>query len=201
VSIFTQMLQRKYAGKIDSEADSFIAQAVGGTERMEKLLKALLSYITLLNSDELPGIVDAQAALGRSLANLRAAIEESEARIQYGPLPQVAMRDIHLEQLFQNLIGNAIKYRSNDVPNIRIDAEADERHWRFSIQDNGIGIDSRYSQQIFGIFKRLHREHEYSGAGVGLAICRKIVERYGGRIWVESAPGEGSTFFFSVPAA
>jgi light-regulated signal transduction histidine kinase (bacteriophytochrome) len=119
--------------------------------------------------------------------------------VEAGKLPRVPVREVHLEQLFQNLISNAIKYRSDKRPTIRVDAFEDGPDWTFSVSDNGIGIDPRYSHQIFGVFKRLHRADEYDGAGIGLAICHRIVERYGGRIWVESKAGEGSTFFFTLP--
>ncbi|MDQ2946293.1 MAG: ATP-binding protein, partial [Acidobacteriota bacterium] len=116
-------------------------------------------------------------------------------------LPMLRIQEIHLLQLFQNLIGNAIKYRSEDAPVIQISAKPAQEGWLISVRDNGIGIDSRYKEQIFGLFKRLHSAEEYSGTGVGLAICQKIVERYHGRIWVDSAPGQGSTFFFTLPAS
>jgi light-regulated signal transduction histidine kinase (bacteriophytochrome) len=138
--------------------------------------------------------------LRRCLTNLQPIIEESHANIEPGPLPTVPVHEVHLEQLFQNLIGNALKYRAENPPSIRISAERDNSAWVFAVRDNGIGIDKAYAEQIFGVFKRLHRNDEYDGAGIGLAICQRIVERYEGRIWVESTLGQGSTFYFSLPS-
>ena len=133
-----------------------------------------------------------------ALASLAEAIRESGATVTYDPLPEVYMGEAHLQQVFQNLIGNALKYRDEDPPRIHISAAA-RRRVVFSVEDNGIGIDPQYKEKIFGVFKRLHRDQKYSGTGIGLAICQRVVERYGGRIWVESEPGKGSTFYFTVP--
>ncbi|HWB86536.1 MAG TPA: ATP-binding protein [Bryobacteraceae bacterium] len=198
VSIFTQLLQREYAGKLDSRADEYILHAITGANRIETLLKGLRSYITISATEGLPGNLNTEAVLNRCLEDLRPAIAESGARFEIETLPEVAMQEVHLRQLFQNLISNGIKYRSQDAPFIRISATRDESQWIFAVRDNGIGIDRKYTEQIFGVFKRLHGSEEYSGTGIGLAICQKIVERYGGRIWVESTVGEGSCFFFTV---
>jgi light-regulated signal transduction histidine kinase (bacteriophytochrome) len=134
-----------------------------------------------------------------TLANLESAIAESGAQVTYGALPPVMVYKVHLQQLFQNLIGNALKYRSEKSPVVHVAVERRDRQWLFSVTDNGIGIDAEYKERIFGLFKRLHTGDEYSGTGIGLAICQRIVERYGVRIWVESEPGKGSTFYFTLP--
>ena len=167
---------------------------------MEMLVRDLLAYTRVaVAGEEARAEVDAEKALAKTLASLAAAISQSGAVITHTSLPPVSMQEVHLQQLFQNLIGNAIKYRSKDTPRIHISAAEHDGMWRFAVQDNGIGIEDQYKEQIFGLFKRLHSQHEYEGTGIGLAICQKIVQRYNGRIWVESKPGEGSTFFFTVP--
>ena len=143
--------------------------------------------------------MDSAAVLQHALSSLAEAIRESGAAVTYDPLPEVYMGEAHLQQVFQNLIGNALKYRKEEPPRIHISAAHQGAGWRFSVQDNGIGIDPQYKEKIFGVFKRLHRDQKYSGTGIGLAICQRVVERYGGRIWVESAPGKGATFYFTVP--
>ncbi len=200
VSLFTQLLQAKYADSLDAEAEEYIGHAVAGANRMETLIRGLRSYLTITAVATPPDPADTKRVVARSLENLKLLIESSGAHCDIGELPAVRLQEVHLEQLFQNLIANGIKYRSEDVPNIRISAEKDDANWIFSVQDNGIGIDPQYQEQIFGVFKRLHRNDEYEGTGIGLAICKRIVDRYGGRLWVESQPGEGSTFRFSIPA-
>jgi len=200
VSIFTQMLQKEYGGKLDGQADEYIGHAVAGARRMETLIRGLRSYMSIASTDQPLPLTDAGVVLRRCLTNLQPIIEESHANIETGPLPTVPVHEVHLEQLFQNLIGNALKYRAENPPSIRISAERDNSAWVFAVRDNGIGIDKAYAEQIFGVFKRLHRNDEYDGAGIGLAICQRIVERYEGRIWVESTLGQGSTFYFSLPS-
>jgi len=143
--------------------------------------------------------VDAGEALRRALINLRAAIEESGAAVTHDPLPVVRGDDSQLAQLFQNLIGNALKFRSASVPRIHVSAREDKDHWEFAVRDNGIGIDPQYFERIFMVFQRLHNKDEYPGTGIGLAICKKVVDRHGGRIWVESEPGKGTAFRFTLP--
>lgn len=198
VTAYNQLLQKKYFGKLDREADQFIEYSITGARRMEQLLQALLAYLRVAAADGAAELVDTNRVLQETLQNLHTVIEESGARIDYVQLPPVRAHAVHVLQLFQNLIGNAIKYRSAETPCIRIGAQQDNDVWIFSITDNGIGIEPRYADQIFGIFKRLHGE-QYGGTGIGLAICQKIVERYGGRIWVESGPLGGSVFRFSLP--
>jgi light-regulated signal transduction histidine kinase (bacteriophytochrome) len=200
VSIYSEMLRRKFERQLGPEGDEYIGYAVQGALRMEELVRDLLAYTQASNvAAESSTLIDANEALDKALIGLQASVEESGAEMRRGVLPAVRMQEVHLEQLFQNLIGNAIKYRGEESPRIEVTAERRERAWLFSVQDNGIGIEQKYREQIFGIFKRLHTADEYSGTGMGLAICQRIVERAGGRLWVESQLGEGSTFFFTIP--
>jgi PAS domain S-box-containing protein len=200
VAIYSQLLQQEYQDRLDQHARSYIAFAVNGALRMEALLKDLLFYSRVssgpANSNE---VVDANAALQIALLNLESAIRESAADLEVSELPEVAIPELHLIQLFQNLIGNAIKYRGAAVPHLQVRAQREGPRWLFSVRDNGIGIDAQYQTHIFGVFKRLHGQ-EYEGTGIGLAMCQKIVERNGGRIWVESERGKGSIFFFTLRA-
>ena len=196
---FTELLGQEYAGKLGEEADRFISYSVEGALRIEALLKALLAYWEVAERD--PGSlapVDCGAVLSKALLNLQAAIAESGAVVTAGPLPTVAAEEVMLIQLFQNLISNSIKYRGEETPRIHISAERGPEGWLFSVRDNGIGIDPQYADRVFGMFKRLHGS-EIPGTGIGLAICKKVVERQGGRIWVESEAGRGATFKFTVP--
>lgn len=201
LTIYSQMFQHKYKGQLDERADEYIRYMVEGAKRMEALLSSLLSYTQVINIA--PGesrAVDANAVLANALSNLSAAIEESGAEFICNPLPPVRMQEIHLLQLFQNLIGNAIKYRGKEPPRIEISASKRGRECTICVSDNGIGIPPEYADQIFQMFKRLHSPTEYAGTGVGLALCRRIVEHYGGRIWVESEEGKGAKFYFTAPA-
>jgi two-component system CheB/CheR fusion protein len=196
---FTELLGQEYAGKLGQEADQFIAYSVEGALRIEALLKALLAYWEVAERD--PGSLapaDCGAVLAKVLLNLHAAIAESGAIVTSDPLPTVVAEEVMLMQLFQNLISNSIKYRGEETPKIHISAEAGAEGWLFSVRDNGIGIDSQDADRVFGMFKRLHGS-EIPGTGIGLAICKKVVERQGGRIWVESEAGRGATFKFTVP--
>ena len=202
VSAYSQMLRRKFQNQLGSAGDEFIGFVVEGASRMEQLLRDLRTYThAAIVDDGPPPAVDSETAFERSILNLKTAIEESGAEITSDPLPPVRIHQFQLEQLFQNIVGNAIRYSGERRPRIHAGAEADGDAWRFFVQDNGIGIDREYKEQIFGIFKRLHAFSEYPGTGMGLAICQRIVERAGGRIWVESQPGRGSTFFFTLPAS
>lgn len=202
VMLYSQLLQREYAGRLDGQADEFLNCMSESAERMSELLKDLLCYIQVSNSEiDAARPASASIAVGKALANLQNAVYASRATLVYDGLPSVAVEPIQLQQLFQNLIGNAIKYRGNHAPHIQISAEEATSFWCFSVKDNGIGISSRYSESIFGLFKRLHGQGKYPGTGIGLAICQKIVQRYGGNIWVESQPGEGSNFKFTLPKA
>jgi light-regulated signal transduction histidine kinase (bacteriophytochrome) len=202
ISIYTQFLHRKLQGTLDPVTESYMENVLRGAERLEALIRDLLAYT---QSTDPTGpdttAADANEALDRALSNLSAAVEESGALIRSSKLPVVLIAPVRLTQLLQNLIGNALKYRSEAVPEINIDAARYQEEWKFSVSDNGIGIEERFKEHIFGIFKRLHQTDEYPGTGIGLAICQRIVERAGGRIWVESTPGHGSTFYFTLPAA
>jgi PAS domain S-box-containing protein len=199
VVLYSQLLQENYGQRLDPEADCFISFIVSGARRMETLLKDLLAYSQAgsIGNDSL-NPVDCNAVMRQVLFNLQASIDQDRAVVTWGELPVVQAQEIRLIQLFQNLIGNAIKYRSVAPPAIRVTAERHGNGWVFSVKDNGIGIEPEYVQQIFGIFKRLHGA-THPGTGIGLAICQRIVERYGGRIWAESTPGAGSEFFFILP--
>jgi PAS domain S-box-containing protein len=199
VSGFAGLLQKRYKEKLDAEADEYISHIVEGTGRMQHLIKDLLEYARVGTSSKPLVQVDVNIIIEKALANLMFEITESRAVITADTLPTVSADDTRLIQLFQNLVGNALKYRTN-TPHIYISAERKDGEWLFRISDNGIGIEPRQFERIFQIFQRLHTREEYSGTGIGLAICKKIVERLGGRIWVESKPGEGSTFFFTLPA-
>lgn len=200
VATFTQLLQRRYEGKLDGQADQYISYAVRGARHMEELLRDLLAYTQAANlSGEEAGPADANAGLEKALSNLEEAIAGSGARIEADRLPVLNVAEFHLIQLFQNLVGNAIKYAGNRVPQIRVLATRDSNTWLLAVRDNGIGIDPKYKDQIFGLFKRLHGSAHYSGTGIGLAICQKICERYGGKIWVQSELGKGATFYFTIP--
>ena len=196
---FTELLGQEYAGKLGEEADRFISYSVEGALRIEALLKALLAYweVSERETDNLASS-DCGAVLAKALLNLEVAIAESGAIVTSDPLPTVVAQEIMLIQLFQNLISNSIKYRSEEEPRIHVSAERAGAGWLFSVRDNGIGIEPQDSDRVFGMFKRLHGR-EIPGTGIGLAICKKIVERKGGRIWVESEPGRGATFKFIIP--
>jgi light-regulated signal transduction histidine kinase (bacteriophytochrome) len=199
VASYTQLLSRRYKGKLDSDADEFIAFAVDGASRMQRLIQDLLAYsrIGTKGADLLDS--SSEDALQQALINLRATIAESGAQVSHDPLPMVLADEMQLIQLFQNLVGNAIKYQSSGVPRIHVSAAMNvEKKWVFSVKDNGLGIDPQYFERIFGMFQRLHKREEFAGTGIGLAICKKIVERHGGNISVESQPGHGSTFRFTL---
>jgi light-regulated signal transduction histidine kinase (bacteriophytochrome) len=200
VAAYSQLLQKRFGGQLGPTGDEYIRHAVEGATRMESLLGALRMYTQLSMSEQEPSEdIDAGAVLETALSNLQVAIKDSGASITSTALPHIRMYEFQLEQLFQNLIGNAIRYRRDEAPRISIAAERLGEEWRFSIEDNGIGIEPQFQEQIFGIFKRLHSRTAYPGTGMGLAICQRIVERARGRIWVESEPGKGSTFYFTVP--
>jgi PAS domain S-box-containing protein len=201
VASYTQLLSRRYTGKLGSDADEFIEFALDGANRMQKLIQDLLSYSRVNKNRHELSEIPSDRALEQALANLRSAIADSGALVTHGPMPKVKANEIQLTQLFQNLVGNAIKYQGTGVPHIHISAlKNGAPKWTFSVQDNGLGIDSQFFERIFGMFQRLHKRGEFEGTGMGLAICKKIVECHGGRISVESTPGLGSTFHFTLAA-
>jgi len=199
VASYMQLLSRRYKGKLDSDADEFIRFAVDGAQRMQSLINALLSYSRVGTQGKAFELTDCEKVLDGTLASLKKAIEESDAEITRGALPTVMGDPAQLGQLFQNLIGNAIKFRNHGRPAVRIAAERRGKEWLFSVADNGIGIDAKYAERVFVMFQRLHSKDDYPGTGIGLAVCKKIVERHGGKIWVESVPGAGSRFYFTIP--
>lgn len=201
IALFSQFIHRRYADKLDSGGAEYLHLMAQNAQRMQQLLRDVLEFAQA--GDSAPGSAesDANAALDEALANLHATILESGTHVERGVLPtRVAVHHIHLVQVLQNLIGNSIKYRSAHAPRINVDARREQARWIFSVRDNGIGIEKPYIDQIFGMFRRLHK-NEYPGTGIGLAICQKIVQRYDGEIWVESEVGLGTTFYFSLPAA
>ena len=200
VSTFTQLLERRYKGQLDSEAETFIKYIVDSANRMTQLIRDLLAYSQVIHSVDSPTEeVALREPVEWALDNLRSSIEESGAVVETGPLPTLHCDKSQIAQVFQNLISNAIKYRSTSLPRIHIVAQPEEAGCIISVRDNGIGIAPAYHDKVFGVFRRLHGA-DYAGTGIGLAICKKIVENHGGRIWVESGAEEGSVFKFSIPA-
>lgn len=198
VSSFLQLLQRKYGGQLDAKADQYIHYAVDGAERMKVLIMDLLEYSRVGTGKEGFAAVDTALVMEEVGNIFREKIIAARAQVDIEPLPVIAGDRVQLTQLFQNLLSNALKYHSDRPPVIRIRAKEEAAHWQFSVEDNGIGIDPQFFEKIFIIFQRLHNKNDYSGTGIGLAICKKIVERHGGRIWVESSPDQGSTFYFTI---
>jgi light-regulated signal transduction histidine kinase (bacteriophytochrome) len=202
VASYMQLLSRRYKGKLDADADDFIAFAVDGTTRMQALIRDLLAYSRVGTGDVKLGEISSEKSLQAALFNLRGSIEASGALVTHDPLPTVMGNEMLLSQLFQNLVSNAIKYQTSGIPKVHISAARNGRQqWSFSVQDNGIGIESQNFERVFGMFQRLHKGGEFSGTGIGLAICKKIVEQHHGNISVESQPGKGSTFHFTLAQA
>ena len=200
VSSYTQLLMRRYGDKLDGDAREFTAFIVDGATRMKQLIEDLLAYSRVGTRDKNFKPVDAGSSLGRALTNLRAAIQDSGATVTHDPLPTIPCDEVQVAQLFQNLIGNALKFRKPDAaPAVHVGAADQGAEWEFMVRDNGIGIEPQYFQRIFMVFQRLHDKGEYPGTGIGLAIVKKVVERHGGRIWVQSQPGAGTTFHFTMP--
>ena len=198
VASCVQLLKKRYEGKLDARAEEFITHAVDGTKRMQALITDLLAYSRVGTHIHPFEPTDCETVLADALANLSMAIQESGAVVQHDPLPTLLADASQLGQVFQNLIGNALKFRAARSPEIRITARREAGAWLFAVSDNGIGIESQYFERIFRVFQRLHTRTRYPGTGIGLAICKKIVERHGGRIWIESQPDQGSTFYFTV---
>ena len=201
ISVYTELIKKHYGQFLDHKGAEYLGFVRSGAARMETLLEDLLAYAQATSiPDEIPDAIRARDPLDAALENLAASIRDSHAQIEIGEMPMVRIRPGHLQQLFQNLIGNAIKYKNAGPPHVRVAARTADGRSVFSVEDNGIGIAEEYKETIFGIFKRLHTNQAYSGTGMGLAICQRVVERYRGRIWVESQPGRGSTFFFTIPS-
>jgi PAS domain S-box-containing protein len=200
VSSYTQLLAKRYQGKLDQDADEFIAYAVEGATRMQELIHDLLEYSRVDIRQTPFEILAVSSAFLKAMANLQSSIQTSGAVVTSDPLPTVKGDPGQLTQLFQNLIGNAIKFRGTECPRIHVAAGRQGDNWIVSVSDNGLGIEPEYAERIFEVFQRLHVREDYPGTGIGLAICRKVVQRHGGRIWVDSRPGPGSTFTFTLPA-
>jgi light-regulated signal transduction histidine kinase (bacteriophytochrome) len=193
-------LQRKYQGKLDDAADEYIANITSATARMQTLISDLLAYARVQKEERKPVPVDFVEVFNNAVANLQAAVDESDAVISRCNLPILKANPTQILQLMQNLIGNALKFHGQLPPRIEVAARQQDTVWLFSVRDNGIGIDQTHRNRIFEVFKRLHSADAYSGTGIGLAICRRIIELHGGRIWVESELGKGSVFYFTLPA-
>jgi PAS domain S-box-containing protein len=198
---FTQLLAQEYRDKLDAEAREYIGYVIDGAKRMQSLINQLVEF-SRLNVDRRSFVLlDCRKLYETAVANLKSAIEESGAALTSGPLPSVPGDSVRLGQVFQHLLSNAIKFRSARPPEVQVRAEPKDGHWQFAVRDNGIGIEPKQFDRLFVIFQRLHRREEYPGTGFGLAACKKIVELHGGRVWVESEPDRGSTFYFTIPGA
>ncbi|MFV9689939.1 MAG: ATP-binding protein [Desulfobacteria bacterium] len=201
ISSYLQLLARRYKGKLDADADDFIGYAVDGATRMQTLINDLLTYSRAGARSKPFEATNCVLVLEQALVNLKEQIRKTGVVVTHDPLPTVMANGSQLAHLFRNLIENAIKFHGDEPPRVHISAKRKGDGWEVSVADNGIGIEPQYFDRIFKVFQRLHRKNEYPGTGIGLALCKKIVERHGGRIWIESKPGEGTTFFFTIPAA
>jgi len=198
IASYLQLLERKYKGKLDSKADKYINFSVDGATRMQNLIDDLLAFSRVTTHAQEFKSTDLESIYKEVILNLEVSIKENNALISHDPLPVVMADKTQISQVIQNLISNAIKFRSKNQPKINISVTKEDNQWLFAIQDNGIGIDPKHSDRIFEVFKRLHKKRDYPGTGIGLAICKKIIERHGGRIWVESELGRGSIFYFTI---
>jgi light-regulated signal transduction histidine kinase (bacteriophytochrome) len=198
---YVRLLERRLSGGLDAKSQGYVNGALEGALRMERLIHDLLSFSRVGTRGGSFVPADLGAALKQALRNLQAGIESAHATITHDPMPTLCADATQMMQVFQNLIGNALKFRGDSPPVIHVGARREDGRWLFSVRDNGIGIDAQYYEKLFQIFQRLHTRKDYPGTGIGLAICKKIVERHGGTIWVESQPGKGATFYFSIPAA
>ena len=201
VASYVQLLEREYKGRLGEEADEFIGFAVDGAKRMQALIQDLLTYSRVGRGEAPTEPIDLDSAFDRAMENLHAAIEEAGATVSAEELPTVVADPSQMTQLLQNLIGNALKFHGENPVEVRIGAERHNGEWTLGVRDNGIGIDPKHADRIFAIFQRLHTREEYPGTGIGLALCRKIVEYHGGRIWLGDAGAKGSTFQFPLPAS
>jgi PAS domain S-box-containing protein len=200
VSSYTSLLAEHYKDRTDDKSERYIRYVLDGAKRMQQLIQDLLSYSRVDSQAELPVLINSEIVLKTALTNLKLAIEESQAEIGFNALPAVQADGVQLTQVFQNLIGNALKFYGDRPPQIRIGAKLSDDNWVFHVEDNGIGIEKEYAERVFQMFQRLHERGRYEGSGIGLAIVKKIVERHGGRVWFESKPKIGTTFYFTIPA-
>ena len=198
VTGFMSLLKDRCQGRLDAKSDEYISFATDAASRMQRLIDDLLAY-SRAGRGEITDRTEIGDVLDRALKSLTISVKESAAAITHDPLPAITSNPLELAQVFQNLIGNAIKFRGQRTPEIHVGAQRQPGRWLFTVRDNGIGIEREFADRIFMIFQRLHTRDEYPGTGIGLAICKKIVERHGGRIWMESEPGKGSTFCFTIP--
>jgi light-regulated signal transduction histidine kinase (bacteriophytochrome) len=199
ISSYTQMLTKRYKSQLDGDADEFMGFIVAGADRMSQLIRDLLAYSRVVNIEESAfPYIELEGPVYTALMNLRMAIQDSGAQVSKDALPGILGSRVQMVQLFQNLISNAIKYRGEHPLRIHIGFESMDRFWKISVKDNGIGVDNKHAERIFGLFKRLHGSR-YPGTGIGLALCKKIVEKHGGKIWVDSHEAQGATFFFTLP--
>ena len=199
IASYTQLILRRYGDRFDGDAREFMDFIVDGATRMKQLIEDLLAYSRVGTHGKAFRPTDSGAAVQKALANLRAAIESSNGTVTCDPLPTINADEFQLVQLFQNLIGNALKFKGAETPRVHISVNEQADTWTFGVKDNGIGIDGEYFDRIFMVFQRLHSRTDYPGTGIGLAICKKVVDRHGGRLWIESGVGSGSTFWFTVP--
>ncbi|MGB9978773.1 sensor histidine kinase [Methanobacterium sp.] len=200
IASYAQLIERRYKGQLDPDADEFLEYMVSGAKRMKSMIQGLLDYSQVEAKGNEFKVINSEKALDTALCNLQHSIDHCHAEITYDNLPLILADECQIVRVFQNLIGNALKFRKKDeAPKIHISAKKDGNEWIFSVKDNGIGIDDQYFDMIFEVFKRLHAIGEYSGAGIGLAIVKRIIDRHGGHIWVESSPGKGSKFYFTIP--
>jgi light-regulated signal transduction histidine kinase (bacteriophytochrome) len=200
ITCFVQLLEKRYQGKLDQDADEFIGFIVSGTKRMEQLINDLLAYSRVNTRREPLSLMKIEDALQSAMLNLNYVLEDSKGSVVYDEMPSVVADEAQMTQLFQNLIGNALKFHGEEAPRVEISAALKGNDWIFSVRDNGIGIDPQFKDRIFELFQRLHTHEEYSGTGIGLTIAKKIVQQHGGQIWMESEPGKGTTFRFTIPA-
>ncbi len=201
VASYTELLAERYRGRLDEKADRYIHHAGEGARRMQGLITDILAYSRLSTRSNPPSPVVIDDVLASAIENLGLAIQEADAKLTWDPLPVLVADGRQLVQLFQNLIGNALKFRSDEPARIHVGVRMDGSDWLFSVSDNGIGMEMQYADRIFRVFQRLHVRARYPGNGIGLAIVKKVVERHRGRVWVDSEPGRGTTIFFTLPAA
>jgi light-regulated signal transduction histidine kinase (bacteriophytochrome) len=201
IAIHSELIAHRFGHLVDADGRRSLQYVIQGARRLDTLVSDLLKYTTISKVEDPVETVDSEVSLESSLETMATLIRESGAEVTHGPLPKLRIREVHLQQLFQNLLGNAIKYRGAAAPRIHINAVRTDHFWQVAVADNGIGIEPRHQQSIFGLFKRLHRAEKYAGTGLGLAICQRIIHLYGGQIWVESAGGNGATFLFTLPGA
>jgi PAS domain S-box-containing protein len=201
VASYTELLGERYKGKLDDKADKYIGYAVDGARRMQLLIRALLDYARVSSQAKPLQPTDSAAVLATVLQSMGKAIEGSQAEVVFGQLPTVMADELQLGQVFQNLIGNALKFHGANHPRVEVTIDPSGEMWQFSFADNGIGIEKESSGRIFQMFQRLHTREEYEGTGIGLTVAKRIVERHGGKIWFDSVPGQGTTFHFTIPKA